>query len=108
MAGVLEIATKARSSIALEAHWVIEGVENRNLIAYFCHPDTPIGREYNTQVLDTVLTYPTALEQIKNGLERLYYVPLNSTDQQDALNFLKRLSGYEELRKELPALAIAE
>lgn len=94
-------ATWERACIALEAHWVLKGLENRYIVDYFCHPDTPIGMAYNQEVLDVLLTFPTAIEQIKNGLERLYYDPRGAGDRQDAENFLKRLSSYEELRTHL-------
>lgn len=62
---------------------------------YFCHPTSPELVQYNDLVLEEFLKYPTALERIKEGLEQLYYQPSEPEDQQDAMQFLERISCYE-------------
>ncbi len=101
-------ATWEAAAIALEARWLLGGAENRDLVEYFCAPDTPVGLEYNQEVLDYVLAHKDGLERIKNGLESLYLTPITPNDREYALSFLKRISGYEEIPDlALPMLALA-
>jgi hypothetical protein len=101
-------ATWERACVVLEADIMLNATTApREVIEYFSHPDTPIGLNYLDQVLDIVLSYPHALESIKDGLKQLYYDPMAPGDRQDALDFLKRISGYQELGLELPTLSLA-
>jgi hypothetical protein len=80
-------------------------LENCGMIqVYFCHATSPELVEYNDQVLEEYLKYPGALERIRDGLDQLYYQPTEPQDQVDAVNFLKRLSGYVETAPTVGAL----
>ncbi len=86
--------TWEQACIDLEAKWIVYGLENWALVRYFQKPDTIIGQQFNHQVLNVVLSYPRILEQIKQGLECLYYSPNAVDDRAIAVAFLQRLSGY--------------
>jgi len=90
-------ATWEQACIDLESKWLVHGLDNTDLIRYFQQPDTPIGKAFNNQVLDAVLTHASALEQLKNGLETLYNSPISADDRSIAVQFLKRISGHEYL-----------
>ncbi|WP_225887117.1 hypothetical protein [Nodosilinea nodulosa] len=62
---------------------------------------------YNQAVLDKLLTDKFALERLKNGLETLYLRPVNAQDGEDAMSFLKRISGYQEINPVLSATALS-
>lgn len=89
-------STWERAAISLEARWILGGLENRDIIHYFCAPDTPVGMVYNQAVLDELLLDSSALGRIKNGLESLYRSPWRAEDGEHAMSFLKRISGYQE------------
>lgn len=99
-------STWIKAAIALEVGWILGGLENRDIIHYFCDPDTPVGREYNQEVLDELLTHKDALERIKSGLEHLYEEPIEAEDTVYALTFLKRISGYQDATEVLQAIAL--
>ena len=83
------------------------GMDGRGVLQlFFCHPCDRVLAEYNDAILDAFLASPDGLAAVKYGLEMLYYQPTQPGDRQDALDFLKRISGYQELGLELPTLSL--
>lgn len=98
-------STWERICIQLEALWLLKGLENCDLIRTLAVPDTPIAQAYSDELLDAILAHPSGLTQIKNGLQRLYADPLDERDRTCALQLLKRISSYEAITVDLPAIA---
>lgn len=86
-------STWEQAYVALEAATLkYPALENWQMIQMcFCRPDRAELINYNDQVLEAFLQFPDGLERIKDGLERLYYQPSESIDQEDALQLIKRL-----------------
>jgi len=100
-------STWERAAIAFEVGWILGGLDNRDLIYYFCAPNTPLGQAYNQAVLDELLTHEDGLERLKDGLEELYQQPIRKNDPRYAMDFLKRISEYQEQYAEsLSAIAL--
>jgi hypothetical protein len=99
-------STWEKAAIVLESRWLLGGLENRDIIHYFCEPDTLVGKEYNQSVLDELLMDRNALERLKNGLENLYISPVTSKDREYAMRFLKRISGYTTVTDVLQSIAL--
>jgi hypothetical protein len=96
-----------RACIQLEALWLLKGIENRDMVRHLLDPDTEISKAYNAEVLEAILQYPSGIEQIRNGLERLYYQPVRSSDMSVAVEFLNRIAQVQSVEIALPPLAIA-
>jgi hypothetical protein len=94
--------------IVLQANVIANPVlENGGMIQiYFCHPTSPELVEYNSLILEEFLKHPYALERIKDGLEQLFYQATEPADQEDAVIFLKRISGYQEATGMFQSIAL--
>jgi hypothetical protein len=99
--------TWKKAAVTLEARSILKGMDNRDIIHYFCKPDTLLGKAYNQEILDEVLTDQEALEQLRDGLERLYATPFSSKDQEYAIAFLKRISSYQDVTEALQSIALS-
>ncbi|MEP0958322.1 hypothetical protein NC995_17795 [Leptolyngbya sp. FACHB-1515] len=99
-------STWERICIQLEALWLLKGLENCDLIRTLAAPDTPIAQAYPAELLDAVLAHPSGLAQVKNGLQQLYSDPLTESDRICAMQFLKRISGYETIDLDLPEISL--
>jgi hypothetical protein len=92
-------ATWEKAYIYLQAEIISKPVLERGhmIQLYFVHPEAQELVEYNDQVLDAYLQYGHSLESIRDGLEQLWFYASEPEDREDAIAFIKRLSGLPQL-----------